>query len=31
VVQLQEIMLVLEASQASFSRLSGMSLFDTLR
>ncbi|MEZ5743514.1 MAG: flagellar biosynthesis protein FlgL [Sphingomonadaceae bacterium] len=31
VVQLQEIMLVLEASQASFSRLSGMSLFNSLR
>ncbi len=31
VAQLQEIMLVLEASQASFARLSGLTLFDQLR
>ena len=31
VVQLQEMLTVLEASQASFSKLSGLSLFDQLR
>jgi flagellar hook-associated protein 3 FlgL len=31
ITDLQEIMTVLEASQASFVRLSGLSLFDRLR
>ena len=31
IAQLQNLMLALEASQASFSRLSGLSLFDQLR
>jgi hypothetical protein len=31
VTQLQQAMLVLEASQASFAKLSGLSLFDQLR